>query len=181
MIFFGHLGIPLSVLQIYEEKVCKSKNEFLEHIDYRVFLIGTILPDLIDKPIYLYFHRSIGTSQSFGHTLIFLISMLLTGLILYKRHKKPFLITLAIGVFAHQGLDFVTMNYENFLWPLFGFRFISGRFYETTIFEKFTRDISSPYYLFGELIGFPITAYYFIRLFKEKKFINFIMRGRPEA
>jgi hypothetical protein len=43
-----------------------------------------------------------------------------------------------------------------------------------------SHDMSSPYYLVGELIGFPIVAYYFIRMYKNKALTSFIKHGRIE-
>lgn len=45
MIFFGHLGLTGLAAKAVEKSLGNIK------IDYRVVFVGSILPDLIDKPI----------------------------------------------------------------------------------------------------------------------------------
>ena len=43
-------------------------------IDIRVLLIGSLLPDIIDKPLgYLFFRETFSNVRIFSHTLLFLI------------------------------------------------------------------------------------------------------------
>ena len=54
------------------------------HIDIRVLLLGSLLPDIIDKPVGLYFWRdTFSNGRIFCHTLLFLMVITLAGLYLY--------------------------------------------------------------------------------------------------
>lgn len=181
MIFSGHIGIPLAVAKISQKRICKPDLiKFIKSIDYRVFLVGALLPDLIDKPLSIFLGNAIGTSQSYGHTLIFSTIMLLSGLFLYKKYDIRLLLTLAIGILFHQALDLPTMHYKNFFWPLYGFKLIPSDHFESNLIKRLLNDISSPYYLTGEIIGLPITIYYFAKVCIERKLNDFIKFGKIE-
>ena len=179
MLFFGHIGIPLATARISHKKIYKSATaKFIESLDYRILIIGALLPDLIDKPLSLYLGKAIGTTQSFGHTLIFAVILLFAGLFLYQKCGKRLFLTLAIGILFHQVLDLVTMNYKNFFWPLYGFKFIQSKQFETSLTQKLINHISSPYYLIGEIVGLIITTYYFVKIYINGRLIDFIKSGK---
>ncbi|NTV90821.1 MAG: hypothetical protein HGA22_10775 [Clostridiales bacterium] len=168
MILFGHIGIPLKALQIIRTKTPAMENKFIRELDYRIFLVGALLPDLIDKPLYFCFRDLVGTSQFIGHTLVFLLVLLAAGLFFDKKLCRPALLTLAAGVFSHQALDFIVMNYTNFLWPVFGFDFVHSQAADMTLANRLINHITSPYYLIGELIGLPIVLCYFLDYIKKR-------------
>ena len=52
-------------------------------VDIRFLLIGSLLPDIIDKPIGVYFFReTFSNGRIFSHTLLFLISITIIGLLI---------------------------------------------------------------------------------------------------
>ena len=59
------------------------------HIDIRVLLIGSLLPDIIDKPVgLLFFSETLSNGRIFCHTLLFFILMTIAGLYLYRSHGR---------------------------------------------------------------------------------------------
>ena len=93
-------------------------------IDVRLLIIGSLLPDIIDKPLGIYLMwGTFGTGRIYGHTLLFLIIISLAGLLVYRRYGRIWLPTLAFGVFTHLLLDRMWANLPTLLWPLYGFAF----------------------------------------------------------
>jgi len=59
------------------------------NVDIRVLLIGSLLPDIIDKPLgHIFFREALSSGRTIGHTLFFLILITLAGLLLYRYGKK---------------------------------------------------------------------------------------------
>ncbi|MFP3975182.1 MAG: hypothetical protein ACLFVK_03050, partial [Dehalococcoidia bacterium] len=55
-------------------------------IDYRIALIGSMLPDIIDKPLGIYiFTETFSNGRIYAHTLLFFLVLLLIGLFRYIR------------------------------------------------------------------------------------------------
>lgn len=100
MIFFGHLGLTTGAIKAAEKLDCNIK------VDYRFVLIGSILPDVIDKPIGAFLFRNIfHNSRIFGHTLLFPIIIMLFGVYSIKNNKKSNILFLGIASFIHLVLD----------------------------------------------------------------------------
>lgn len=179
MIFFGHLGITTGVIKTYEKITCKGKDlNNKTSIDYRVVLVGSILPDIIDKPIGAYFFRStFHNSRIFAHTFIFCATLVIIGtLLLYKRRKNNILL-LGICSSIHLVLDSMWLYPDILFWPYFGWRFPvrpEGNWVKSDIF----RLLTDPSYYLPELMGFIIIAYYFIKLVKNKQIKVFISQGK---
>lgn len=128
MFVFGH-----SVLGFKLVKLLKKENpRFFVEItrEDRLLLLGTLLPDLIDKPLFYLFHDQISLvtgTRTFGH-------MLWPALVfsLWRPTRM-----LGFGMLTHLGLDHIPeviqswvtgaldFNYrwEGFFWPVFGLHF----------------------------------------------------------
>ncbi len=91
MFVFGHIGIGRTLVG--------SRGRGLPALP---LLLGMILPDLIDKPLY-YAHLStfISCTRTFGHTGLFLALLLLLA---YARRSSA-LLALALGMTTHVALD----------------------------------------------------------------------------
>lgn len=106
MIFFGHLGIGKTLA-----------NPFARQLPARWLLLGTIFPDLIDKPLYyglMFWSGKSGAelgiicgTRTFGHTALLL---LLIGVISLFR-RSAIAAALAFGVATHLLLDGLTDHY----------------------------------------------------------------------
>jgi membrane-bound metal-dependent hydrolase YbcI (DUF457 family) len=82
-------------------------------IDYRLVMVGALLPDIIDGPT---------GGRWFAHTLLFSV-MLLAGVMLATRHRRLLrrqLLALPIGTFLHLVLDGMWTDRDRFWWPFFG-------------------------------------------------------------
>jgi hypothetical protein len=158
MFVFGHLGIGawLGVRRVRAEQI-------------GVLLFGTLLPDLIDKPLYYALvlatgHRGaelglVSGTRTFGHTLL-LVALLWT--VLPRRTGLP----IALGVLTHLGLDELgdllgllapTLGTRPrpgtitaILFPFLGLRFPVSPFHGVL---EHVASLENAYVLAGEIIG----------------------------
>lgn len=82
MLLFGHLGITFAATQTFEKVILyQGKKKFTELIDYRLVLLGSLLPDIIDKPLgRLILKDMLGNRRIYAHTLVFLLLLVGTGI-----------------------------------------------------------------------------------------------------
>ena len=109
MLLFGHIGITLGIAWFAESRL-KIK------IDYRLIVVGSLLPDIIDKPVGMIL-LPLNNGRVFGHTLLFILIFLLTGL---KYRKSLFL---SFASFLHLIEDKMWSEPQTLFWPLLGFEF----------------------------------------------------------
>ena len=156
MFFFGHLGIGL-----------KTAQPFRRGLPLKPLLIGTLLPDLIDKPLYYglswatgrhgYDLGLISGTRTFGHTILFTATL---GILAAARRSKV-LAALALGSATHLVLDVVTDVFTRrsdyslrvLAWPLLGWQFPG---YTYSGLREHLGNIREPFLLYAELIGAAI-------------------------
>ncbi|MFC2044260.1 metal-dependent hydrolase [Chloroflexota bacterium] len=175
MLLFGHIGITVGVVRVYD--ISSSKRR-LACIDYRIVLLGSLLPDIIDKPVWVFF-RGLATDASlsgrdFSHTLIFNLLLLVGGLVLVS-YKKFWLLSMSLVSLMHLILDQLWNSPEVLFWPLLGPLY--GE--ETTgwFFHMIQTLFSSPEVYIPEIIGLAVVLIFAFRLVVRKKVINFFESG----
>ena len=147
------------------------------HIDIRILLIGALLPDIIDKPIGLYFLRdSFSTGRIYCHTLLFSILLVLAGLYLYKRSKKLWLLVLSFVTLTHLILDQMWLHPRTLLWPLYGFTFERGDPAGWAI-RMLRALISDPGIYLPEIVGGVILIWFAWVLVRNRTIYAFIVSG----
>jgi inner membrane protein len=176
MIFFGHIGPTTVMIKAYD-KLTQKENR--EAIDYRFVVVGSILPDLIDKPIGdLFFRKEFENTRLFAHTLLFSSLLMIIGLFLMiknrKRSSKFFL--LGICSFIHQLLDSMWLYPKTFYWPFLGWKFPT-RPEGNWLMEGMGRLLTDPSYFIAEIVGAIIVAFFVVRLIKNKKVNEFLKTG----
>jgi len=146
----GHLGLG--------KKVATPFYRRFDRREKRAFFLGTLLPDLIDKPLfYIPFWwsgrngevtRILSGTHLFAHTGLFLL-LLLGGA---RVRRSLVLRALAIGVATHFILDVVglSMGLETLLWPLLGWQFPA---YPFGGLGQHLSTVLNPVTLAGELLG----------------------------
>jgi len=205
MLIFAHTGIPLSVawlshkaiLQIRCHSAEKQKESLnnvasgtdsLSHdcsvvdsvtgrLDYRLILLGSVLPDLIDKPLGLWLLRdTMSNSRIFAHTLLFAILLLAVGVYAYRSHRKLNLLCLSFGNLTHLGLDAMWLNPRTLFWPLYGWNF--GREDVSHWLDSILVSLSTdPGVYIPESLGALLLAVFFISLIRRGKLYRFFQTG----
>ena len=147
-------------------------------IDIRLLLLGSLLPDIIDKPIGQFFFRdTLSNGRIFCHTLLFLILITLAGLYLYRSCGKAWLLVLSFGTFTHLILDQMWLEPRTILWPLYGFAF------EKIDLTDWTENIfhalrTNPGVYVPEIVGAVILIWFTLVLVRDRKIRTFIKKGQ---
>ncbi len=118
MLPLAHVGFTTTAVKLL------AKSLKFNHIDYRLLIPASLLPDLLDKPIAGVF-RGIYSyeSRAVGHSFVFLGCLGLMLLIQYFFCRKQWLLPVFIGVACHDILDAMWLHPEIFWWPLYGWDF----------------------------------------------------------
>jgi len=84
--------------------------------DYRLVMVGALLPDLVDGPL--------GGARVL-HTLVFSVALLALVMLATRRRRalRRHLLALPVGTFLHLVLDGMWAQTKVFWWPLFGTSF----------------------------------------------------------
>jgi membrane-bound metal-dependent hydrolase YbcI (DUF457 family) len=154
MLLLGHIGITIGIAWLVESKL-KIK------VDYRMILIGSLLPDILDKPVGMIL-LPLNNGRVFAHTLlfIFLILLLFIGL-----SYRKFLF-LSFASFLHLLEDEMWSEPATLLWPLLGLEFpvkehVSFYGYISRIVSEYTP--SSSHTFISEVIGLIIILAFLVR------------------
>ena len=152
MLLFGHIGITLGIAWFAESKL-KVK------MDYRLIAVGSLLPDLVDKPVGMIL-LPLNNGRVFGHTLLFIFILLLIGL----RYRNS--LYLSFASFLHLIEDGMWNEPETLFWPVFGLEFPAkehGSFYEYLgrIISEYTPSLSHVFIL--EVVGLAVILAFLMR------------------
>lgn len=145
MLVFAHTGIPLGVAWLSQKLLDRARpttaraksglgvvtdssdcpvDKGFAWLDYRLLLLGSMLPDIIDKPVGVWLLRdTLSNGRVFGHTLLFALLLVAIGTYLYSRHRRRGLLYISFGCIAHLCLDEMWLNLTTLLWPLYGSSF----------------------------------------------------------
>jgi hypothetical protein len=104
MLLFAHLGLTL------------LSGRFMRWADMAFLALGSMLPDIIDKPLGLLAFGTPAAGRTICHTLLFLF--VLGALAVYLRDVR--VASVFAGVLAHLTLDFMWQSPVVLLWPLLG-------------------------------------------------------------
>jgi inner membrane protein len=150
-------------------------------LDLRFVIIGSLLPDIIDKPIGHYFFYDVyGNGYLYGHTLLFVLLLAAAGYAAYLISQKSFLLWLAFGSMAHLILDFIFFKRRVFLWPLYGFAFPRGTSppFGEWLLGLVTQLFHRPWAAAPEVLGAIITIGFFWLLWNQKRLRSFVLKGQ---
>ena len=111
------LAIPKRRLSFYRR--INGMRHKLGSVDYRLVLLGSLLPDIIDKPLWLVFSDIFASGRAYGHTFLFNIVLLICGLLVVK-YRQSWLLTFSLGSIMHLILDQMWANPVTLWWPLLG-------------------------------------------------------------
>jgi len=170
MLLFAHTGITLGVATIVAAVVNRrEKKSWLvslsKYADIRFLVIGSMLPDIIDKPIG---HTFFSNGRIFSHTLLFLMFVTVIGVIAYKKRGGLWGFSLAVGVLTHLLLDSMWLAPKTLFWPLMGWGFerevISE--YADMIFHEL---ITNPAVFFPETTGLIILIWFSLDVIRKKQ------------
>lgn len=147
-------------------------------VDIRFLLVGSMLPDIIDKPIGVYFFlETFSNGRIFSHTLLFLVFITLVGFLIKKYSGKTWGLALSLGTLFHLILDEIWLTPETLLWPLFGIGFDK---YEigNWMMDILRGLLESPQLYVPEIIGFVALVWFIWELLHRRAITRFLKQGR---
>ena len=147
-------------------------------LDYRWLLLGSILPDIIDKPLGTWiFNDTISNGRIFLHTLLFLLIISVSGIILHTSKRNLALASVSAGWFLHLCLDEMWRYQQTLFWPLYGIGFSrmdTGHWLQNIWVALF----SDPRVFIPEIIGVLCLSALSFRVSKRKQVLYFIKTGQ---
>ncbi len=149
----------------------------ITRIDLRFVLLGSLLPDIIDKPVGGFFFQDFfSNSRIFSHTLLFLIALTIASVFLYRKQGKTWLAAISFGTFVHLILDSMWLEPKTLLWPLYGFAF------ERVNLSHWLQNIvdallSNPGVYIPEIAGAIILVTFLTWMIKRQHLYAFIKSG----
>ena len=160
------------------QKSLSDTKKLVGSVDYRMVVLGSLLPDVIDKPVmFLMANLAGGASLSgrgYAHTLLFNLALFIGGLV-FLRYRKLWLFTISLCSFGHLILDQIWNRPVVLLWPLFG-PLPEGETagWLSNILEGL---FSHPGTYIPEIIGLAIVLLFVYRLAVKRGIISFIKEG----
>ncbi len=188
MLVLAHTGITLGAATLlagaaqYNSKSKISRISWFasvsRYIDIRILIIGSLLPDIIDKPVGQYFFQeTFSYGRIYAHTLLFLVIIAAVGFYLYRSYRKVWLLTLAFGTLIHLILDEMWLTPRTLLWPFLGFAF--DRADLTDWLSMVWQSIFKyPEVYIPELVGLLILLWFGVTVIVRKKVGAFIRYGK---
>lgn len=104
MLLFAHLGLTLAT------------GRLMRRVDLAYLALGSMLLDIIDKPLGVLAFGTAEQGRTFSHTLLFLIVLLALAFNL----KDIRLASVSVGILAHLVLDSMWESPVILFWPLLG-------------------------------------------------------------
>lgn len=146
-------------------------------VDIRAIFVGSLLPDIIDKPIgHVLLAGSLNNGRIFGHSLFLLFIILLAGLILYRRNHNNFILAVAFGTAMHLVLDSMWVDPHALFWPFLGVAFEKGA--PGNFFIGLLSSVRQTSSYITEIVGFIIVGVFGLWLARTKSILTFLKRGR---
>ena len=186
MFFFGHLGIGSKLASPLTSKKGLPK---------AAVLIGTVLPDLIDKPLYYVLSYATGKhgtelglicgSRTFGHTAILTIFVSIAALI----RKSRWIAGLALGMATHLLLDNLRIGEHGLpeasinslhalLWPALGYQFPAYVYKGLT---NHLEQVQIPVVFWTEILGLMLLAWDFWKSKHGREILNGFQNQRKKS
>jgi len=148
-------------------------------IDYRLILLGSMFPDIVDKPLgMLIFADLVANGRVYTHTLLVNLVLVLIGVYLLKKKRFGFLIFSLSSCF-HLILDEMWLTPQTLFWPLYWWGFPRediSHWWENIFYGLF----ANPWVYVPEIIGGVILISFGLTLIKRKVVGEFLLKGTVE-
>ena len=147
-------------------------------IDIRILFAGSLLPDIIDKPLGMFFLRDIfSNGRIFAHTLLFLAIITFVGVYLHRSRGQLWLLILSFGTFIHLILDQMWLTPQTLLLPVYGLTLPKCEL--TYWFQNILYALhTDPVVYVPELVGVVILIWFALVIVRRKKVYAFLKDGQ---
>ena len=149
-------------------------------IDFRMVILGSMLPDIIDKPLGVFvLSDEVSTGRALAHSLAFASAIGLAAL-LRPGAARRLLAPVVLGAAAHLVFDRMWMQPETLLWPLLGWRLERE---DVSDWPEQMRELlfSDPYTYVSEVAGAAVVVALLAFLIGRRGLRDFVLNGRMGA
>ncbi len=188
MLILAHTGITFGLFKLISQILFKVKRDLSFKnsdppakikVDYRLIFLGSMFPDIIDKPLgMLIFSNLIANGRIYTHTLLVNLLLVFIGTYLTRRKKFNFLIFSLSSCF-HLVLDEMWKTPRTLLWPLYGLEFPRGdisHWWEHILYGL----LANPWVYVPEIVGGAILFAFCFILIKRNMLGKFLLQGYIE-
>ena len=149
-------------------------------LDLRILLVGSLLPDIIDKPLgHIFLREYLSSGRTFAHTLLFAVLTTLGGLLIRYRTGKTWMLVLSLGTFIHLILDEMWLSQwrSTIVWPFYGFEFPKAELagWTENIWHALLHE---PAVYIPEIIGGVVIILFLWILVRNGKLTSFLKHDR---
>lgn len=186
MLLAGHIGMTLAAAK-YAPRIVRDVNRrfnplrgihtstqpWTERLDDRALIVGSMLPDVVDKPLALFLAPTlVGHSlRNYGHTLVFAVLVLAVAVTLAALTKRQWPLTLALASAGHLVLDLMWFSHRILFWPI-----TTPDFSPRYIHEWGPR--ADAIYIASEALGLVIVCWVAFRLIRTRNVRLWLLTGR---
>lgn len=172
MLPLSHVGFTTAAVKILETGLR------LRRIDYRIVIVSSLLPDIVDKSLLKVLENSLTyESRAFGHSLVFLGLIGVVTLLLWTWNRNTWLLPVFLGTLFHEIFDVMWLHPGILFWPMEGWQFPKptdeawvGRM-QLLWYDIEQRDLL-------DNISVWIMLFFFMRIALKGKIFEFIRTGR---
>jgi len=145
MLLFAHLGLTLAA------------GRFFAKADLAFLALGSLLPDLIDKPLGWLVYGTPSMGRIYAHTLLFLMLLMVLAVVSWDIR----LASLSGGVLAHLILDSMWNSPTTLFWPLRGpFPVVAEQLNANDYIRQLLMGLHDPWISVPELLGLTYLLYF---------------------
>jgi inner membrane protein len=182
VLLFSHIGIALGASTIISGGINREKlawfDKLSKYLDIRFLVIGSMLPDIIDKPVGQYFFRdTFQNGRIFSHSLLFFLVITALGYYLWRKQHRTWLLALAAGTLTHLVLDSMWRVPKTLFWPVMGWSFpkIELENWAGGIWHALFHE---PGVYIPEIIGLAVVLWFAVWVIWRRKAGVFLKYGR---
>ena len=164
-----HLGIAALIVYVSLGR---------RRIDYRMILVGAVLPDVIDGILGLFGFFEGPAGRWIAHSILAAIAVTVVIILVFKGDRRQSLFGIGVGWMLHLVADGMWAAPETFFWPAFGTEFSTSPT-EPYSWDLFLDPMAHLMTWTGELIGLAILAWFWVafRLGEDDRFRLFLSDG----
>ena len=181
MFVFGHVGLTwggaLLLTRLARRPRPAASPPPETSIDLRLIILGSMLPDLIDKPVGVFvLGDEVSTGRAFAHSLAF-VSAIGGAALLCSGAPRRLLMPVLLGAAAHLVFDRMWMQPETLLWPLLGWR-LERVDVSDWVEQMLEQLFSDPYTYVSEAAGAALVVILLAFMIRRGGLRDFILNGR---
>ena len=200
MFVAGHVGITLGAARVVAWGFDMARNRFdrsegadgkegnssrrsrlRDALDDRAIAFGSLLPDILDKPIALILAGDLvgNGTRNIGHTLIFALILIAAAGAATAALRRALPLTIALASAGHLALDGMWNHAQTLFWPLTGWAFPLKERATVTEWTESTLSaipdrLSDPL----ELAGLAVICWIAARVLWSRSVKSYLLTGR---